>query len=138
MQIVGLYDVDYHDKIAEADFKGVELHAEDGVRFNLSDRPKVGFYEFNVLLSNEGSLDTFASYIQTAVYYIMNDFPFSCSSYNLFFYRMNGNIICKVVPRFVTTPFFIGYQIPQVPNNLEWMRNDIQYRYFKKTAEKEA
>ena len=138
MQIVGLYDVDYHDKISRVDFQGVPIHEEEGVQFNLSDMPKVGFYEFNARLSREGSLDTFASFIQIAVYYIMNDFPFPCSSYNLFFYRLEGEIICKVVPRFVTTPFFIGYQIPQVPNNLEWMKDDIQYRYFKEKAEKEA
>jgi diadenosine tetraphosphate (Ap4A) HIT family hydrolase len=138
MQIIGLYDLDYHDKITAEDFTGANIHEEEGVQINLSDRPKVGFYEFNILRSENNPSEVFASFIQTAVHYIMTAFPFPCSSYNLFFYRHEGQIICKVVPRFVTTPLFIGYQIPQVPNNLEWMKKDLRSRYFQEKAEKEA
>jgi ATP adenylyltransferase/5',5'''-P-1,P-4-tetraphosphate phosphorylase II len=138
MQIVGLHDIDYHEKIAEADFQGLSIHEENGVQLNLSDRPKVGFYEFNITMDQGSPSSAFASLIQTAVHYIMNSFPFRCSSYNLFFYSFKGKMICKVVPRFVTTPLFIGYQLPQVPNNLEWMKNDVQSRYFQGTLEKEA
>ena len=138
MQIVGLYDLDYHDKIGEADFRGPVIHEDEGVQLNLSDRPKVGFYEFNIIMDNGRPSIPFASFIQTAVHYIMNSYPYKCSSYNLFFYSLNGKIICKVVPRFVTTPLFIGYQLPHVPNNLDWMINDIQCRYFQGTMEKEA
>jgi len=138
MQIVGLYDLDYHDKITEADFMGAAIHEEEGVLFNLSDRPKVGFYEFNIIMGHGNPTAAFSACIQTAVHYIMNSFPFKCSSYNLFFYSLNEKIICKVVPRFVTTPLFIGYQLPQVPNNLDWMKKDVQSRYFNRTMEKEA
>ena len=51
MHIVGLYDLDYHEKICETDFAGVTIHELDGVQFNLSNRPKVGFYEFNRLFT---------------------------------------------------------------------------------------
>ncbi|MFL6557553.1 MAG: DUF4931 domain-containing protein, partial [Bacillus sp. (in: firmicutes)] len=36
-----------------------------------------------------------------------------------------------VVSRFVTTPLFIGYGIPQVPSNLEWMARELQRIYFR-------
>lgn len=138
MQIVGLYDLDYHEKISEADFAGVPIHELDGVQFNLSNRPKVGFYEFNIIMDHGRPSAIFSSFVQTAVHYIMNSFPFKCSSYNLFFYRAGEKIICKVVPRFVTTPLFIGYQLPQVPSNLDWMKDDIQSRYFPGELGKEA
>ncbi|RSD28353.1 DUF4931 domain-containing protein [Mesobacillus subterraneus] len=138
MQIVGLYDLDYHEKISEADFTGLHIQEQNDVHFNLSLRPKVGFYEFNIRMERGRPSATFASFIQTAVHYIMHAFPFKCSSYNLFFYSFEGDMICKVVPRFVTTPLFIGYHLPQVPNNLEWMAEDLRNRYFNESMEKEA
>ena len=64
-----------------------------------------------------------ANYIQQTVRYILTDFHKGCSSYNLFFYYLNGKIICKVVPRFVVSPLYVGYKIPQVSTKLE----DVKY-----------
>jgi ATP adenylyltransferase/5',5'''-P-1,P-4-tetraphosphate phosphorylase II len=130
MQIIGLHDIDYKEKINKECFQGYVIDSQDGVQFTLSTKPSIGFYEFNVKLTSIEQVGPFSKYLKTAVSYLLNHFPFNCSSYNLFFYDFNGEIYVKIVPRFITTPIYIGYNIPQIPSNLEWMVEDIQKHYF--------
>ncbi|MDQ0273013.1 DUF4931 domain-containing protein [Cytobacillus purgationiresistens] len=132
MQIVGLHDINYKEKVIDRDFEGLVIDEKDGAVFSLSTSPRIGFYELNVKLGDMNHVAAFAKYVQLAAYYILNDFPFNCNSYNLFFYKQGEEIYTKIVPRYVTTPIYIGYAIPQVPNNIEWMRDDIINRYFSK------
>lgn len=129
MQIVGLKDINYKENITEEVFEGIIIEEKEDVRFTLSTKPKVGFYEFNIEMNDSRYREAFGEYLQTVVHYILNNFPFRANSYNLFFHHFNRKIYVKVVPRFVTTPLYIGYGIPQVPNNLQWMVNDIQTKY---------
>jgi ATP adenylyltransferase/5',5'''-P-1,P-4-tetraphosphate phosphorylase II len=130
MQIIGLKQVDYTKMAKKEDFDGLVIDQKGQTLFTISTAPRIGFYEFNVKLGSMDEIDVFAAYIQAAVRYILNSFPFKCSSYNLFFYKLGNDIYAKAVPRFVTTPIYIGYSIPQVPNNLEWMKEDICREYF--------
>lgn len=130
MQIVGLKSIDYMENISTSQFEGLKIHEKDNVIFSLSTIPKVGFYEFHVRMTDTLQIPTFASYVQIAVHYILNQFPFRANSYNLFFYKTDEAIFVKIVPRFVTTPLYIGYSIPQIPNNLDWVREDIFTKYF--------
>lgn len=132
MQIVGLYDINYQEKLEPESFKGIRIAEKNGVSLILSSKPKIGFYEYYITLSEKAGLETFVSYIQKVVRYILHGFPYRCNSYNLFFYQHHDQIIVKVIPRFVTTPIYIGYSIPHVPNNLEWMVEDIRNQYFSK------
>lgn len=135
MQIIGLEDVDYTDNIKIEDFRGLMIDSYDGTEFTLSSSPKIGFYEFNVKLGSFEDIKPFARYIQNAVHYILHSFPFHCNSYNLFFYKLGEERYAKIVPRFVTTPLYIGFSIPQIPDNLEWMRDDIKKHYFSNTTQ---
>ena len=130
MQIIGLNDINYKENIAEEVFEGIVIEEKDGVRLTLSTKPKVGFYEFNIDMDDSSYNETFGEHLQKTVHYILNNFPFKASSYNLFFHHYNRRIYVKIVPRFVTTPLYIGYGIPQVPNNLHWMADDIKSKYF--------
>ncbi|MDQ0155256.1 DUF4931 domain-containing protein [Robertmurraya andreesenii] len=130
MQIVGLRNIDYMESVTAAQFEGLKIHEQNGVLFSLSTMPRVGFYEFNVKMTDDSQIPIFSSYIQMAAHYILNQFVFRANSYNLFFYKMDGAIYGKIVPRFVTTPLYIGYSIPQVPNNLQWVRDDFVSKYF--------
>jgi ATP adenylyltransferase/5',5'''-P-1,P-4-tetraphosphate phosphorylase II len=130
MQIIGLHDIDCREKIEDVVFEGIVINEAEGVRFTLSTKPRIGFYEFNVRMTDKGYIERFGEYLQIAVDYILNHFPFKAGSYNLFFHHINGEIIAKIVPRFVTTPLYIGYGIPQVPNNLEWMGSEVKRLYF--------
>ncbi|PLS18631.1 DUF4931 domain-containing protein [Bacillus sp. M6-12] len=119
MQIIGFKNIDYREKIHPEDFEGELIHKSEHLEFNLSTQPRVGFYEFNVILKDLIYIDQMADCIQTAADFILNHFHFKCTSYNLFFYQMGESIICKIIPRFVTTPLFIGYSLPQVPDNIK-------------------
>ncbi|MFO1445246.1 DUF4931 domain-containing protein [Bacillus sp. Bva_UNVM-123] len=130
MQIIGLNEIDYREKVQAIDFEGLVIQEKNGTVFSISTKPRVGFYEFNVKLGKIEDIYAFAKYIQIATHYTLNHFPFSCSSYNLFFYQLADEVYVKIIPRFITTPLFIGYFIPQVPNNIEWMRNDVREKYL--------
>ena len=130
MQIIGLHDINYKEKATHEMFEGIVIDEEDGVLLTLSTKPRVGFYEFNIEMKDSGYQEKFSEYLQMAVHYILNHFPFKATSYNLFFHHIDDKIYAKVVSRFVTTPLYIGYGIPQVPNNLEWMAWELQRIYF--------
>lgn len=130
MQIIGLNELDYRENIREESFEGITIKETSGVCFNLSTMPRVGFYELNVQMDDSGYRKEFGEYLQMAVHYILNHFPFKVTSYNLFFYHLKEKIYVKIVPRVVTTPIYIGYGIPQVPNNLGWMAGQVNKIYF--------
>ncbi|RFU70514.1 DUF4931 domain-containing protein [Peribacillus saganii] len=125
MQIIGLKNIDYRKNIQFEDFEGETIHKNEKVEFNLSTKPRIGFYEFNVILKDITCIEQMADCIQTAADFILNHFHFKCNSYNLFFYKIGEDIICKITPRFVTTPLFIGYSLPQVPDNLREVANRV-------------
>ncbi|WP_027724761.1 DUF4931 domain-containing protein [Tuberibacillus calidus] len=131
MQIVGLENVDYRDRLREEYFDGTLIDASRDVVFNLSTRPMIGFTEFNVVMSDDGQLEQAAEYIHITSHYILNHFNNKgCNSYNLFFYHWKNRILTKIVPRYPTTPLFIGYGLRQVATNAESVIDDIKKLYF--------
>lgn len=104
---------------------------KQNIELNISDRPIIGFTEFNIIVKDIECIDEMANYIQQTVRYILTDFHKGCSSYNLFFYHVSGKIICKVVPRFVVSPLYVGYKIPQVSTKLEDVKIQLA-EYFTK------
>ncbi|WP_139490392.1 DUF4931 domain-containing protein [Brevibacillus dissolubilis] len=132
MQIIGLNHVDCMEHTHVDHFEGVLIDEQPGVSCNLSTQPRIGFSEFNVVLRDREQIDRMADYIQMLTHYVMNHFHKSCNSYNLFFYRFGDTIKVKVIPRFIVSPVFVGYSIPQVPTNLEHVVRDIQNRYLQR------
>jgi ATP adenylyltransferase/5',5'''-P-1,P-4-tetraphosphate phosphorylase II len=130
MQIIGFRDIDYKEHLKEEYFEGIIMDEKNDVTFSLSTKPRVGFFEYNVKMTDILQLKEFANYLQVATHYILNEFPYSCTSYNVFFYHLNEAIYAKIVPRFVTSPIYIGYSLPQIPSNLEWMADQIRHLYF--------
>ncbi|MCT8138333.1 DUF4931 domain-containing protein [Anaerobacillus sp. CMMVII] len=129
-QIVGLKDLDYREAVTLEQFEGITIAQKSSVIFTLSTKPKMGFYEFNVIMENLEDRKVMADFTQMAVHYILNHFPSKCGSYNLFFYQMEGKILVKVIPRFVTSPLFVGYSIAQVAVNLEDIVEQMKELYF--------
>lgn len=129
MQIVGFREINYLDSVDIKDFEGVLIDKKENVEWNLSKYPRMGFYEWNIILHDLNGIDVMAGYIQKCVYYLLNEFFYPCDSYNLFFYHFQGVFIAKIIPRYVVSPLFIGYSIRQVGNNLEEIVSDMQ-RYF--------
>ncbi|WP_026695788.1 DUF4931 domain-containing protein [Peribacillus kribbensis] len=129
MQIVGLKDADYQQKLSPKYFEGIPAGRKNHVELNISEHPIMGFTEFNVIMKEGGDLSIFARYLQSAVHFVLNHFHRSCTSYNLFFYHYQGKVICKIIPRFVVSPLFVGYSFSQVSNNLVDTKLRIQEMY---------
>jgi ATP adenylyltransferase/5',5'''-P-1,P-4-tetraphosphate phosphorylase II len=130
MQIVGLNRYDYQQQVRDQDFVGVLIDREAGVELNLSTHPRAGFFEYNVVLSDREQLAKMAEYLQIMAHWILTCVNPRYQSYNFFFYRRGETLIAKAVPRFVTSPLFVGYSIPQVANNLDEVVREIRRRYF--------
>lgn len=130
MQIVGLTRIDYKEHITRESLMGQIIDQCPGVELNVSDRPKVGFVEFNIRIQGIEYVTVMADYLQLVVRYLLNDFHKNINSYNLFFYEVDREIIVKIVPRFVTSPLFLGYAIPQVSSHIAEVIADIRGKYF--------
>ena len=60
----------------------------------------------------------------------MNFFRKNLQSYNIFFYRREKIIYAKIMPRFATSPYFVGYNIHFLPTNVERIAAEMQKLYF--------
>lgn len=130
MQIVGLKNLDYVPNIPLDSFDGEVIASEEGIELNLALRPKIGFIECNILLRERDKIDRMADYIQAVAHYLLNHFHKNCNSYNIFFYHLPDQIAVKLVPRFVTSPLFIGYSIPQVSSRGAEVVRELRALYF--------
>lgn len=134
MQIVGLKNINYEENLKDEFFEGLTIYETNGCVLNLSSKPKASFTEFNIIIDDLSFLDIMADNIQKIVHYILNNFYVKCDSFNLFFYDWKGKLICKAVPRFVTSPLFIGFSIGQVSNNQDKIVEHVKQLYFHDVA----
>ena len=130
MQLVGFPHLQTQLLFRRSDFEGLKVAEKDGVTLSLSAEPRVGFWELNIVPRDASDTDTIADYIQIAVDFLMHRFHQRLDSYNIFFYNDGEEIFVKVLPRFATSPMFVGYNIRLVPSNLEEMCARIRSIYF--------
>ena len=130
MQLVGFPRLNSNLLFDEAELRGIVIAERDGVEFNISNCPRVGFGELNVVGERGGNLDTLADFLQVAVHYVKNFFNKRTTSYNIFFYRRAEKIFAKIMSRYVTSPYFVGYNIHFLPNNISRIAEEIRNRYF--------
>lgn len=130
MQIIGLNDVNCYNYVIPEHFEGITIDQKSGVIFNLATKPRTGFTEFNIILDNLDNLNQLADYTQIATHYTLHSFNRNCTSYNLFFYHLDHKIMVKVIPRFVTSPLYIGFSLPQVSDNHGLIIKTIREKYF--------
>lgn len=106
-------EADGYHEIAPAYFSGETVATKAGATLNISDHPIMGFLEFNISF-DEQSIAPAADYIKEVVSYLLAEFNDGrCEAYNLFFYKLADKLYCKVVPRFIVSPYFVGYFISQ-------------------------
>ena len=129
MQIVGFPKLNSALLFNRQEFGGRLIAKKNGVELNAADCPRIGFGELNILPHKESDMDTLADFVQVCVDYLMNHFNTNCKSYNIFFYYDEAGIYIKILPRFATSPLFIGYNIHFLPNNLDVIVRDMQSLY---------
>lgn len=125
MQIVGLEQADGYAALGPQNFEGIDVWGRGRVAVNISTEPIMGFFEVNVSVPqgiaasadgrDRADTDRFADAIQGTVRYILEEHHGGrADSYNLFFYHLNGRTVAKVLPRWVVSPYFVGYRLAQV------------------------
>ena len=130
MQLVGFPKLNSELLFDPAELRGVVIARQDKVELNVSNFPRVGFGELNVVVEQGGSFDTLADFLQIGVHYLMNFFRKNLSSYNIFFYRREKIIYAKIMPRFATSPYFVGYNIHFLPRNVPQIAEEVRQIYF--------
>lgn len=125
MQIVGLRHIDYRRNLNDAMFQGIEIHTENANTLTISTTPYACATEYNIItpVRDDGFM---ARNIQILVRHVLQQ----CNSFNLFFYQWGGGLLCKVVPRYVASPFLMGYAIPQTSNHLQHIAEELKNRYY--------
>lgn len=113
-QIIGLDQVDGYKHIEPENTMGQSVFKSKHIELNISDKPIMGFVEFNVVITNPKYITELAEFTRVTVKYVLDDFyDGKFDSYNLFFYKEGRRIICKIVPRYVVSPYFVGYRLSQ-------------------------
>ena len=163
-QIVGLRDKDGYERVSPNAFSGVEV-VRDGQRLmTLSTHPIMGFVEINASMPattgefgcEGGDVDWLADVMAPTIRHLLTEYHGgTCTSYNLFFYYTGmpaagpegapveagglgeaGRIVCKLVPRWSASPYFVGYRISQVDSveTLEAVRDQLRPRILERLS----
>ena len=130
MQLVGFPKLKSELLFFPEEMRGVIVATQNGVEMNVSNCPRIGFGEINVVPQLDGDVDTLADFIQIGVDYLTHYFRKNLTSYNIFFYHRSEQIYVKLIPRFATSPYFVGYNIRFLPNNIDRIAKEIRYLYF--------
>ena len=130
MQLVGFPKLKPELLFFPEEMLGLVIKEENDVEFNISNCPRIGFGEINIIPKPNADIDTFADFIQIGVHYITHHFRKNLSSYNIFFYHRAKQIYVKIIPRFATSPYFVGYNIRFLPNNINRIAEEIRSIYF--------
>ncbi|HGZ4935187.1 DUF4931 domain-containing protein [Enterococcus faecalis] len=113
-QIVGFKKQNCYKKIEKKHFEGTVFFRKNSVQINISEFPITGFLEINVRCQSLIDIDCFSECLSRTVEYIKNVYLTGiCNSYNLFFFKLSEGFVCKVIPRFPTSPYVIGYRFSQ-------------------------
>lgn len=116
MQIVGLTEFDGESQIDAENFAGITVLSEKSVTINFSTKPVMGFLEINILVDKHApeAINDLADYVKKTVNYILNNYHHGrCESYNFFLFEEEGKYIVKLTPRFIVSPYFVGYRLSQ-------------------------
>ncbi|MFD1670645.1 DUF4931 domain-containing protein [Agrilactobacillus yilanensis] len=136
MQIVGFKHMDVYEEVSTANIEaGLTIWSADGAKLNVSEKPIMGPIELNVTLERPEAIPVFADLIQKSVQYVLEDcFDGRCDSYNLFFYfNQAQQIVAKIMPRFIVSPYFVGYKLSGISDDNEFVtiKKDILARLQK-------
>ena len=130
MQLVGFPKLKSELLFDPEELHGIVIAKENGVELNVSNCPRVGFGELNVIVERGGNFDTLADFLQVGVHYLTHYFRKNLTSYNIFFYRRDGIIFAKMMPRFATSPYFVGYNVHFLPRNIGQIAEEVREIYF--------
>ena len=94
--------------------EGWLLYEDQDVRITLSTHPIIGFFEYNIRFKPDAPVRSVALRLQQVLRYVLRSIANYSQSYNYFVYNLeDGYDYIKVVARYVTTPLYVGYKIPQ-------------------------
>lgn len=116
-QIIGFEKINCCEKLTENNFLGATIYEEKGLKLTISKDPFIGFLELNCILQKDFNYLSLAKGIQGILQFLFSNFS-ALNSYNIYFYKLdNEKIYVKIIPRFITSPLFLGYGIKQIVNN---------------------
>ncbi|MBQ3854487.1 MAG: DUF4931 domain-containing protein [Anaerovibrio sp.] len=149
MQLVGYPDLAPELMYDPSEFEGITIYTAKGVELNASTSPRIGFSEYNIVLSEEAysstdlngkcallpkedSINVLADLLQETIAFMKDFFRRPNFSYNIFFYNVDGQLRAKIMPRFATPPMFVGYNIRLRPTSIPTFAENLKAHLIKK------
>ena len=136
MQLVAFPHLAQPLTVYPEEFAGEIITSENGVEFNISTNPRIGFWELNIIpseIESTEAIHTIAKFLQIGTEYLTRHFhKGQVHSYNIFFYQLKNQVYAKILPRFATPPLYIGYGVHVRPTNIKEATQEIQRLYFHK------
>ena len=130
MQLVGFPKLKSDLLFFPEEMHGIIIKELNGVEINVSNCPRIGFGEINIVPQKDADINTLADFIKIGVHYLTHYFRKNLTSYNIFFYHKGEQIYVKIIPRFATSPYFVGYNIRFLPNNIGRIADESSSIYF--------
>lgn len=130
MQLVGFPKLKTDLLFEVEEMHGIIIAEKNNVELNVSNFPRVGFGELNVVVDSDGDFNTLADFLQIGVHYLTHFFRKNLNSYNIFFYHRGRKIFAKMMPRFATSPYFVGYNVHFLPRNITQIAKEVREIYF--------
>lgn len=134
MQIVAFPHLQQSLSAYPEEFAGELIAHENGVEFNISNNPRIGFWELNIIpteIESQEAISTIAKFLQIGTAYLTRHFhKGQVHSYNIFFYQLKGQVYAKILPRFATPPLYIGYGVHVRPTNIKEATQEIRRIFF--------
>lgn len=119
MQIVGFENINPYSEIEHEKFEGEKILENERIEINISTDPLAAFLEYNFIFT-EKNIDEFVKYLQIMTRYVYKTYKLPEVSYNLFFYKYEKELICKLVPRYAASPFLVGFKVHQIYEDFEF------------------
>ena len=134
MQIVAFPHLNQPIAARPEEFSGELIASKNGVEFNISTAPRIGFWELNIIpaeIESSAAISAIARFLQIGTDYFTRHFHQGrVQSYNIFFYQLPGQVYAKIMPRFATPPLYVGYGIHVRPTNIAEAVAEIKTLYF--------
>lgn len=114
LQLVGLTKRDGYEYWTPETLQGMSVLEKGKLAVNLSKYPNVGLMEFNVLGADQTAetIREVALMTQNVIQYLMSQHHMY--SYNLFFFDREDGLQVHIVPRFIVSPYLVGYDLAQL------------------------
>ncbi|WP_025728988.1 DUF4931 domain-containing protein [Atopobacter phocae] len=131
LQLLGFKE-DVGSLYMPSDFEGIVVKETDQLFITVSTQPICGYIELNLRVHQDAAINSWTNDLMGLVRFAVGYRDPSHPSYNIFGWKIDEYYQFKVVPRFVTSAYYIGFRLSQVfsTDQLIQIAEDLKLNYL--------